>query len=86
MRDHPDTAVTRTTAIRPHGHPREGRAVRRARSATRLAQPILRYLMARFGRAWEMLLPALDRRLRRLRADRFLRQRVRHLVLRALGG
>lgn len=66
------------------GSDRERQTLRRAGGASRIARPMVRFLLAQLGRPWRAVQAELDARLRRLPANRYLRQRVRRLLLQAL--
>jgi hypothetical protein len=66
------------------GSDRELRILRRQGALSRLARPLLRFLRTQLGRPWRAVQGELDARLLRLPANRFLRQRVRQMLARAL--
>jgi len=70
--------------LRFRGSDRESRPARRAGAVARIARPLARFVRAQAGRAWQAVMADLESRLQRLPASRFLRQRVRRMILRAL--
>jgi hypothetical protein len=70
--------------LRFRGSDRESRPARPSGAVARIARPLARFARAQAGRAWQAVRADLESRLQSLPVSRFLRQRVRRMLLRAL--